>query len=70
MATVVYLKTCVGRRQSYLKLLWIQLPDFTKCVTKDVFCALVWLGPKWLGLASTELIAACVELRACALGLV
>jgi hypothetical protein len=22
-----------------------QLPDVTKCVTTDAFCALVWLGP-------------------------
>jgi hypothetical protein len=34
----------VERRQSYLKLLWIQLPDVTKCVTTDVFCVLV--GPQ------------------------
>jgi hypothetical protein len=37
---------CVERRQSYLKLLCIQLPDFTKWVTTDAFCALVWLQPK------------------------
>jgi hypothetical protein len=42
---VVYLKTCVERRQCYLKLIWIQLPDFTKCVTTDAFCALVWPQP-------------------------
>jgi hypothetical protein len=23
-----------------------QLPDVTKCVTTDAFCALLWLGPK------------------------
>jgi hypothetical protein len=33
----------VERRQSRLKLLWIQLPDVTKCVTTDAFCArLLW----------------------------
>jgi hypothetical protein len=42
---VVYLTTCVERRQSYLKLLRIQFPDFIKCVTTDVFCALVWPLP-------------------------
>jgi hypothetical protein len=48
-------ETCVEGRQSFLKLLWIQLPDVTMCVNNGrILCA---------GVAPARVTCACVNLE-------